>query len=501
MRVSMTVYCIEKSLLICNIVLHVPRLDDVLKHLADVEGWKHFDSEYPDFASDPRNVHLGLASDGFNPFGQMSTSPDREIDVYLQPLIEELKELWTFGVRTYDSLTEWSIKGYQAFPICMSDRSSFGIRGRISFIGHRHYLPENHVPRRSRLHDGKYVRNKAHPEGSIAEAYVMNESSTFCSRYLSGIETRFTKDERNDDSIVEDEIIGDFKIFNQKVRPLGASSVRAISQEEKRLFYWYILNNVDEISEYRKKYLRLQHRHAQNAINLYKKHEWAFLEWFRAQVLKLRESANLSDNFFSLAKGPSFDVRCYNGCIVGGLRFHTVELDSQRTTQNSGVMVIGESDARGSGDNNFYGVLDKVLHVQYLLERNVWLFKCQWYNTDVSKSQRTHIEVGYKSLNTSRFWYVEELVILATQAHQVFYVDDPKNGSNWKVVQVIQNKCIWDVPEVEDVENEHINILEVVVSHQVDDHIEDDTLCRIDVDLTIVERPVVHHVTDDFIDN
>ncbi|KAA0062462.1 transposon protein, putative, CACTA, En/Spm sub-class [Cucumis melo var. makuwa] len=134
-----------------------------------------------------------------------------------------------------------------------------------------------------------------------------------------------------------------------------------------------------------------------------------------SQVLELRESANVFDDFFSLAMGPSFDVRCYNGCIVGDLRFHTVELDSRRTTQKSGVMVIGESDASGTGDNNFYGVFDKVLHVQYPLGRNVWLFK---------------------------------------------------------------SRC-----------------------HQVDDHIEDDTLCRTDVDPTIVERPIVHHVTDDFIDD
>ncbi|KAA0053772.1 uncharacterized protein E6C27_scaffold135G001570 [Cucumis melo var. makuwa] len=317
--------------------------DDVLRHPADAEGWKHFDSEFPDFASDPRNVRLGLASDGFNLFGQMSTSysmwpvvllpynlppwkcmketnffmsllipgpksPGREINVYLQPLIEELKELWTFGVHTYDSLTDqffqlyaallwtiddfpaygdlsgWSTKGYQACPICMGDRSSFGIR----------------------------------------EAYVMNESSTFCSRYLRGIETRFTRDERNDDTIVENEVIGDFEIFKQKVRPLGASSVRAISEEEKRLFHWYILNNADEISEYCKKHLRLQRRHAQNSMDLYKIHERAFPEWFRAQVLELRQSTNLSDDFFSLAMGPSFDVRCYNGCIVGGVRFHTL---------------------------------------------------------------------------------------------------------------------------------------------------------------------------------
>ncbi|KAA0037346.1 CACTA en-spm transposon protein [Cucumis melo var. makuwa] len=91
---------------------------------------------------------------------------------------------------------------------------------------------------------------------------------------------------------------------------------------------------------------------------------------------------------------PSFDVHCYNGCIMGGLRFHTFELDFRRTTQNSGVMVIGESDAIGSGDNNFYDVLNTVLHVKYPLGRNVWLFKCRWYDTDQNKSQRTHVELG-----------------------------------------------------------------------------------------------------------
>ncbi|KAA0054740.1 CACTA en-spm transposon protein [Cucumis melo var. makuwa] len=83
-------------------------------------------------------------------------------------------------------------------------------------------------------------------------------------------------------------------------------------------------------------------------MDLYKIHEWTFPEWFQVQVLELRESANLSDDFFSLAMGQSFDVRCYNGCIVGGVRFHTIELDSRRTTQNSGIMIIAIMSYRRS---------------------------------------------------------------------------------------------------------------------------------------------------------
>ncbi|XP_070010162.1 uncharacterized protein [Nicotiana sylvestris] len=45
--------------------------DGVLRHPADSEAWKKFDSKYPEFAGDPRNVRLGLASDGFNPFSTM----------------------------------------------------------------------------------------------------------------------------------------------------------------------------------------------------------------------------------------------------------------------------------------------------------------------------------------------------------------------------------------------------------------------------------------------
>ena len=112
--------------------------DGKLRHPADGQSWKDFDSLYPDFAKDSRNLRLGLASDGFNPYQTMSIShstcpvvlmvynlppwmsmkpeycmlsllipgprsPGNDIDVYLQPLIEELKELWELGVETYDS--------------------------------------------------------------------------------------------------------------------------------------------------------------------------------------------------------------------------------------------------------------------------------------------------------------------------------------------------------------------------------------------------------------
>jgi hypothetical protein len=43
----------------------------------------------------------------------------------------------------------------------------------------------------------RYVRNRAQPEGSIAEAYVADECLTFCSKYMDGVETRFNLEPRN----------------------------------------------------------------------------------------------------------------------------------------------------------------------------------------------------------------------------------------------------------------------------------------------------------------
>ena len=45
----------------------------MLRHPVEADGSKHFDYEFPDFAYDPWNVRLRLASYVFNLFGHMST--------------------------------------------------------------------------------------------------------------------------------------------------------------------------------------------------------------------------------------------------------------------------------------------------------------------------------------------------------------------------------------------------------------------------------------------
>nr|KYP67982.1 hypothetical protein KK1_021599 [Cajanus cajan] len=48
--------------------------ESIMTHPADADAWKKFDHTHPTFAQEPRNVRLGLCTDGFNPFGNSSTS-------------------------------------------------------------------------------------------------------------------------------------------------------------------------------------------------------------------------------------------------------------------------------------------------------------------------------------------------------------------------------------------------------------------------------------------
>ncbi|XP_059292571.1 uncharacterized protein LOC132046040, partial [Lycium ferocissimum] len=162
---------------------HDERVDDgIMRHPADSMAWKSFDELHPSFTAEPRNVRLGLASDGFQPFRNSKTSysiwpvSGDAIDIYLQPLIEELRELWEFGIETFDASTRqnfklrasllwtindfpaygnlsgWSTKGKLACPCCNKDTYSIRLANskKQCFMGHRCYLPLNHKWRNDR---------------------------------------------------------------------------------------------------------------------------------------------------------------------------------------------------------------------------------------------------------------------------------------------------------------------------------------------------------------
>jgi hypothetical protein len=170
-------------------------VDGVMVHPFDGKAWKHFNSVHPHFSAKSRNVRLGLCTDGFNPFESFAapyscwpviltvynlpprmcmrpefmflsmvipgpSSPGRNIDVCLRPLIDKLTQLWSSGALTYDisrkqnfvmraalmwtindflaygMVSGWSTHGKLACPYSMENNKAFTLtnRGKAFFF-------------------------------------------------------------------------------------------------------------------------------------------------------------------------------------------------------------------------------------------------------------------------------------------------------------------------------------------------------------------------------
>ena len=97
----------------------------------------------------------------------------------------------------------------------------------------------------------KIVKNKAIVEGSIAEAYILQEISDFGSLYFdTRIQTRWNTVSRNDDGGVVDAPEGCLSIFSHPGRGTSRSMQCYLTNEEYNAAIIYILLNTPEVYPY-----------------------------------------------------------------------------------------------------------------------------------------------------------------------------------------------------------------------------------------------------------
>jgi hypothetical protein len=179
--------------------------DGLLRHPADSPLWQDFDKKHPEFAADSRNIRLAFATDGFNPHRTMNVNysiwpgiliplnfppsmcmkdsnfilsvliPGRssaasDMDVYFEPLVDDLLDMFVNGVRTYDaskgeyfqlraailwtitdlpglgSVSGFVVSGEAACPDCHSLVCSvrLGNGGKSCYMAHRRFLHPDH---------------------------------------------------------------------------------------------------------------------------------------------------------------------------------------------------------------------------------------------------------------------------------------------------------------------------------------------------------------------
>ena len=84
-----------------------------------------------------------------------------------------------------------------------------------------------------------YIRNRAHPEASIAKGYLMEECMNFCLRYLNEVETKSTRPVRNND------------YGNKFGRPLGKGVKVRLDDVSWVQAHRYVLVNTNAVNPFR----------------------------------------------------------------------------------------------------------------------------------------------------------------------------------------------------------------------------------------------------------
>jgi hypothetical protein len=193
--------------------------DHMIRHPADGSQWRNLNREYPQFDNDPRNIRFALSADGMNPYGEFGSAhstwpvtlcmfnlppwlclkrkfimmpvliegpkePGNDIDVFLQPLMDDLLLLWKEeGVHVWDEykqesfnlrallfvcINDWpalaklsgqSNMGYMACTHCYDETDSIYLKHckKCVYMGHRRFLPTDH-PLRT---EGKHFKGES----------------------------------------------------------------------------------------------------------------------------------------------------------------------------------------------------------------------------------------------------------------------------------------------------------------------------------------------------
>lgn len=158
----------------------------------------------------------------------------------------------------------------------------------------------------------------------------------------------------------------------------------------------------------------------------------------------------------ALSMGPNRTMREYKQLVINGYRFNIHSRSVNMATQNSGVMLSATTGCYASSrdsqprteDLNYYGVVEKIVILDYYFKGRIALMKCDWFDT-LSQSGMKTDECGFTLVNMQRYLRTEEPYILASQASQVFYVSDPLEPQ-WGVVVRMVPRHIFDDTEVDD---------------------------------------------------
>ncbi|KAL8133177.1 hypothetical protein AgCh_008583 [Apium graveolens] len=203
------------------------------------------------------------------------------------------------------------------------------------------------------------VGNKARVEGSIAEKYVHEELTHFCSMYFeSGVETSHNLLGRN---VVDDRSRDPHKLeaFTYPVELLGAYTGDHLDVDSLHVAVRYILTNMREVAFYITMFeedVRSRNTYILSDTEMDTMLKAHFGTWLQNKVQHNYEK------FQYLLQGPAFYVLSYKRCKVNGYSFNLGK-------SSSGILVKGS--CYGDTGIDYYGTLQEERYINICEKKGV----------------------------------------------------------------------------------------------------------------------------------
>lgn len=168
-------------------------------------------------------------------------------------------------------------------------------------------------------------------------------------------------------------------------------------------------------------------------LEINRTHHEKFHEWFKSHVAQLiANGEDVSKEIKTLDNGPFLATRKCNSYTIDGYHFPKKSYDEGRPTQSSGVTVVSQIMSSSCEDSEnlmvrnkiYYGMITEILELNYNNKGSIVLFKCDWVDNCLEDKWVQVDDLGVTRVNFKHLLKSDEPFTLASQANQVYYVQD-----------------------------------------------------------------------------
>ncbi|KAK1660710.1 hypothetical protein QYE76_048869 [Lolium multiflorum] len=268
-----------------------------------------------------------------------------------------------------------------------------------------------------------YVRNRAHPDGSIVQGFLTEECISFCKNYLN-------EDDPRPVGLPANKHLGRFE-------GVGHNAGRReldVDQDDRRTDFnrahLVALQHMNEVEPWVDQHINMIKSRADKPMTeqeVFRAHNSSFASWFKDQIDANPPpmASDVDKMILALSYGPAPNLMTYQKYDINGYTFSTEERDKKSDYQNSGVTM---ESYMGEEKKRYYGRIEEIWELDYVGEK-LPMFRVRWA-TDVTKEDAyvTTMRLPPKS-KTKNPTAQNEPWVLAKHVEQCFFITDPSRPS------------------------------------------------------------------------